>query len=135
MKNLIFSFLILCLFISVGCESEPITGNENVILIETVEFSVDSTYAFGDDFRAIGTITNNGTSTITPVWYLEGSFFRDDSRSFKFGGDNTSFNFSLAPNQSTGWQLSFKDSNYPASRFPDFVVGELRAYKNETNTD
>ncbi|GAB5408655.1 MAG: hypothetical protein BalsKO_10200 [Balneolaceae bacterium] len=134
MKNLFLSLFLVASFILINCESEPVTGSEEVLEIENVQFVVDSTYTFGNDFKAEGTITNIGNSSITPIWYLEASFFRDQNQTFKMGGDNTSYSFSLGSGQSTGWQITFRNNQYPASENPDFSVGEIRVYKNDTNS-
>ncbi len=85
MKKLIIPILILsCLALS-NCVSEPVTGSEEVIKINSVEFTIDSTYTFGNDYRAKGSVKNIGSSNITPIWYLEGSFFRDPEGTFKMG--------------------------------------------------
>ena len=135
MKKLILPLFLIASIILINCESEPVTGSDDVLEIETIQVTVDTTYAFGNDFRATGTITNTGNSNIFPVWYLEASFFRDQNQSFKMGGDNTSFSFSLSPGQTTGWQITFRNSQYPASENPDFSIGEFRAYKNETTSE
>ncbi|MEQ9310310.1 MAG: hypothetical protein RLN90_12720 [Balneolaceae bacterium] len=111
------------------------TGSEEVLEIESVQFVVDTTYVFGNDYRASGTVSNIGNSTITPVWYMEASFFRDQNQTFKMGGDNTSFSFSLASGQTTGWQITFRNSQYPASENLNFSVGEFRVYKNDTSSE
>lgn len=111
MKHRLLSLsLLIFLSLAISCESEPLTGSDEVFEFENITFSIDTTYAFGNDFRAEGIITNTGNSSITPIWYLEGSFFRD-SGTFKMGGDNTSFSFSLGAGQSTGWTLSFSVTN------------------------
>lgn len=134
MKKFPAALSILVALVVFNCESSPVTGSDDVFEIQNVRIVIDSTYAFGNEFRATGTITNTGNSSITPIWYIDGSFFRDANSSFKMGGDNTSFTFSLGPDQTTGWQLRFSDSQYPASNHPNFSVGELRAYKhNDTD--
>ncbi|RNC85605.1 MAG: hypothetical protein ED557_02195 [Balneola sp.] len=133
MKQFSATLSILFMLVVLSCESSTVTGSEDVIVIQNVSISLDSTYVFGNEFRANGTITNNSNSNIIPIWYLEGSFFRDANSSFKMGGENTSFTFSLAPDQTTGWELRFNDSQYPASNYPDFSVGELRAYRYESD--
>lgn len=135
MKNILLSTLVIFCLIIFNCESEPITGSEEVDEISFVTFSIDTTYAFGDDFRAEGKVTNSGNEAITPIWYVEGSFFRDGQQTIKMGGANDWFNFSLAPGQSAEWFLKFKDSQYPTSENPNFSVGELRAYKDQTSSD
>ncbi len=135
MKQFSAALSILVALVVLSCESSPVTGSEDVFVIQNVVISVDSTYVFGNEFRATGTITNTGNSSISPIWYIDGSFFRDASSSFKMGGDNTSFTFSLGPDQTTGWQLRFNDSQYPASNYPDFSVGELRAYRHNNDSD
>ena len=77
---------------------------------------------------ARGIVRNQGGETIRPPWYVEGSFYSDDTRTFKLGGDNTSFNFSLQPGESTGWELEFSSSLYEEEQFPAFTVGNLRAF-------
>lgn len=135
MKQLLFSLsLLLFLSFATSCETEPVTGSDDVIEFNNITISVDTTYAFGNSFRAEGTVTNTGNSSITPLWYLEGSFFRD-SGSFKMGGGNTSFSFSLGSGQSTGWALSFSSDQYLAPDNPEFRVDELRVYKNEEDDD
>lgn len=132
MKRVIPFLTLLFVLVILNCEDSAVTGTDDVYVYDDVTITVDTTYVFGDDYRARGTVTNNGNTTITPIWYIEGSFFRDSQRNFKFGGNNTSFNFSLGPDQSTGWQINFSASQYPASENPDFAVGEFRVYKNES---
>ncbi len=135
MKQFSVILSILVALVVLSCESSAVTGSDDVIVIQNVRITIDSTYVFGNEFRATGTITNTGNSNVSPIWYMEGSFFRDASSSFKMGGDNTSFTFSLGPDQTTGWQLRFSDSQYPASSYPDFSIGELRAYRHNDNSD
>lgn len=130
MKNFATLLLLSSIFILFNCESEPLTGSEDVTVLESVLITVDTTYVFGNDFRAEGKATNTGTEVIAPIWYVEGAFFTDAQASVKMGGDNDVFNFSLEPGQTSEWILRFKDSQYPASEYPDFTVGNLRAFKD-----
>lgn len=134
MRKIILSFLFFSSLVFISCNEEPITGADDVTEISTFTFTVDTTYAFGNDFVAKGTVKNIGNKAITPVWYFEGSFFRDNG-SFKMGGDNTSFNFSLGAGQSTGWELVFKSSQYSAVDYPHFRIADTRVFKNEISTE
>ncbi|HCD51794.1 MAG TPA: hypothetical protein DEQ34_05060 [Balneolaceae bacterium] len=128
MKRVLIPILVL-IYLTSACEETPVTGSEDVNVISDVEITVDTTYVFGDEFRAEGTIQNTGRSTITPMWYLEMSVFSNSSKTFKFGGSNTSFNYSLSRGQATGWQIRYSNSQYQGSEYPDFAVGEFRAFK------
>lgn len=97
------------------------------MVFQRVSFSVETTFAFGDE---LGTVTNLSPDSITPTWYLEASSFRDDQPNFKFGGSNTSFRYSLARDQSTRWQISSSNAQYPATEYPTFANGALRVFKN-----
>ena len=129
----LFTFALMLTLLN--CESEPVTGGEDVIVLESMQLTVDTTYVFGDSFRAEGKVTNTGNETVTPVWYVEGAFFTSGSSSVKMGGANDWFNFSLAPGQTAEWFLRFQDSQYPASENPNFTVGDLRAYKDNESVE
>lgn len=135
MKKPYTLFTLVIFTILVNCEAEPVTGSDDVLLLNSIQITVDTTYVFGNDFRAEGKATNTGTGNITPIWFVEGAFFTNAQSSVKMGGANDVFNFSLGPGQSAEWILSFKDSRYPASSYPDFTVGDLRAYKNQSDSE
>ena len=134
MKKLYTLFTLVIFTILINCEAEPVTGSEDVFLLNSIQISVDTTYTFGNDFRAEGKATNTGNETISPIWFVEGAFFTNAQSSVKMGGANDVFNFSLGPGQTAEWILSFKDSQYPASSYPNFTVGDLRAYKNQSDS-
>jgi hypothetical protein len=129
-----FYILSVCLFLF-NCEESAVTGSDDVMVLDGAEFVIDTTYVFGDEFRASGTISNTGRSTYTPIWYVEASFFSDAGQNFKFGGNNDWFNFSLSPGQSTAWEINYSNSQYPASEYPNFTIGEFRAYKESGSSD
>ncbi len=135
MKKLSLIFTLFFCITLFNCESEPVTGSEDVTILPSVTITIDTTYVFGNDFRAEGKATNNGNETVTPVWFVEGAFFTDGQSSIKMGGANDWFNFSLEPGQSAEWILRFKDGQYPASEYPDFTVGSLRAYKDGVESE
>ena len=134
MKKLYTLSALVIFTIFISCEAEPVTGSEDVFLLNSIQISVDTTYTFGNDFRAEGKATNTGNETISPIWFVEGAFFTNAQSSVKMGGANDVFNFSLGPGQTAEWILSFKDSQYPASSYPNFTVGDLRAYKNQSDS-
>ncbi|MBO6524595.1 MAG: hypothetical protein JJ971_12260 [Balneolaceae bacterium] len=135
MKKLPILFAFALMLTLVHCESEPVTGGEDVIVLESMQLTVDTTYVFGDSFRAEGKVTNTGNETITPIWYVEGAFFTSGSSSVKMGGANDWFNFSLAPGQTAEWFLRFQDTQYPASEHSNFSIGDLRAYKDNQGVE
>ena len=127
----IFRTVFFTLISWIACESEPVTGDEDVAEIDHVSITVDTTYAFGNSFVAEGIVENLGPKTISPIWYLEASFFSNKRESFKLGGDNTSYSFSLEDGQSTGWELTLKSSRYNAPDYPNFDIRDLKVYKDE----
>ena len=82
---------------------------------------------------ARGTIKNTGNSKKNPAWYVEGDFYSNSTQSFKLGGDNTYFNYSLGAGETTGWELMFSSTNYDESQYPNFSVSNLRAYYENEN--
>ncbi len=123
----IFStFMFITFFCS--CDSYNLIGADNVEVIKDVEFTVTEMITNSNNLTAKGVIKNVGNSKITLSWYIECDFYSDDSSSFKFGGVNYRFNYSLDKGESTAWQLIFSSSKYDESQYPDFAVKNLRAY-------
>ena len=122
---LISSFFLL----NNGCGGESsVTGSEDVRVINNVQFTITEKVNRGNELYIKGIVKNSDRKTITPTWYVEGDFYSDNTYSFKLGGDNISFNYSLAQNESTSFQLRFSSSNYDESQYPSFAVKNLRAY-------
>ena len=121
---LISSFFLL----SSGCGESSVTGSENVQVINNIGFTITEKINRGNELYVKGIVKNNGNKTITPTWYVEGDFYSNNTFSFKLGGDNNNFNYSLAKNESTLFQLRFSSSKYDESQYPDFAVKNLRAY-------
>jgi len=120
----------LLLFIACIEESTPVTGSQNVDVYTKTSFEVTERTASSNALTARGTIKNNSNETFYAPWYIEGDFYTDQTYSFKLGGDNFKMNYSLAPGESTGWELVFSSSLYNESEYSDFGVKNLRAFKD-----
>lgn len=76
---------------------------------------------------AKGRVTNGGTTTVSPPWYVEAQLYTDASFSTKLGGNFTSISVPLSPTQTTFWAISFSTSSVDVRSFPNSKVRDLRA--------
>ena len=121
--------IIVLLLFGVGCyESNNITGSDDVDEYSGAEFTITEKVVSSSRLTAKGTVKNTSDETYYGKWYVEGDFYADGTYAFKLGGDNYLITYSLAPNESTGWELVFQSSLYEESDYPDFAVKNLRAY-------
>ncbi len=111
-----------------GCEEVP-TGEEDVNEFESVEFVITSKQLVNDTFFVEGTVRNTGDITFTPTWYMEAQFYTDTEQSIKLGGAVDRFNFSLENGETTRWELEYSNSEQDLDDYPDFGIGNMRAYK------
>ncbi len=132
MRFVSFCLLLVSAFMinSEGCGSRPV-GSDDVLEITHVEFSVDSTYATSTKFIIKGTVKNTGSSSIQPPWYIEASFYKDNTYSHIFGGSSTMKNFALDAGVTTDWSLSYSSGSVVESEYPNFGVKDLRVYVND----
>ncbi len=70
---------------------------------------------------------NNGTSAISPPWYVECQFYTDSTFTLKIGGNNTLLSVPLNPGQGTFWTISFSSTNVDVRNYPKFRVKDQRA--------
>ena len=123
------AFAALFFLMSCMTEDQPIVGSDNVVVMSTAKFTLDERSVSGNTFVAKGTVSNNGATKYSPTWYVEGEFYQDSTFKFKLGGTNQSYSFDLSKGETTGWQLSFTPSNIDVSKYPNFAVKNLRAYR------
>jgi len=113
-----------------NCEQGLVTtGEQDVEIIKNMTFALTSKTYTSTTLTAIGTITNNGTGTAYPDWYVEGDFYADSTFKVKLGGDNYKMAFTLAPGETASWQLKFSSDLYTESDYPHFGIKNLRAFK------
>ncbi len=122
----------LSLFLFLCFQCQPLTTQNGVgspldTQILNMSFTIDSTYIANSQLYARGKVTNNGTSQITPPWYVEAQFYTDSTHNTKLGGNNTQIYVPLSPNQSTFWTISFYSSNVDVRSYPGFKVSDVRA--------
>lgn len=127
MKILLLTLLVSLTFLS--CEESMPTGSENVTEFDNVKFVVNSKEVVDNTFFVKGTVTNNGELTFTPTWFMEAQFYNNNQQSIKLGGAVDRFNFSLKKGETTEWSLTYKNSDQNLNDYPNFGVGNLRAYK------
>ena len=132
MKTKTKSILVITLTIlTFNCvENSNIIGSQDVAELSSADFNITGTSYTSSKLTVTGTVANTGNSIYYPRWYIEGEFYTDDNYSIKLGGGSTSINFSLAPGESTFWELDFSSSSIVESDYPDFAVRNLRAYLN-----
>ncbi len=128
--RLLPAVLPLLAFLSIQCQ--PVTstevGSPSDTQIPSMLISVDTTYiSYSGTLVATGTVSNKGTSTITPPWYVECQFYTDSTFSLKMGGNNTQITLPLSSGQGTFWTISFSSSNVTVQNYPHFKVSNLRA--------
>ena len=85
---------VFVLFALLNIQCQPVTntevGSPSDTQIPSMLISVDSTYiSYYGTLVATGTVTNQGTSTITPPWFVECQFYTDSTFALKMGGNNT----------------------------------------------
>ncbi|MFH1213126.1 MAG: hypothetical protein V1681_03500 [Candidatus Neomarinimicrobiota bacterium] len=131
MKKLGLGLLMIAFIIlGIACEGDGLvtTGSKDVIVINHMTFAVTSTSFTSSKLTVLGTVTNGGTSTIYPDWYVEGDFYADSTFALKLGGDNYKMTFTLAPGESATWKLEFSSDLYLESDYPHFGIKNLRAF-------
>jgi len=109
-------------------EDQPVTGADDVQVIGYVEFQITERTATTSRLTAKGIIKNTGTKKISPPWYIEGDFYKDDTYAFKLGGESQQINYALYAGETTAWELTFSSSSYDEGQFPHFGMKNLRAY-------
>ena len=127
MKSILL--ILVTTFLFVGCEETMPTGSEDVNEFESVQFVIESRELVDNTFFVKGTVTNKGNTTFTPTWYMEAQFYNNTQQSVKLGGAVDSFNFSLDKDETTQWSLTYKNSDQNLNDYPNFGIGNLRAYK------
>ncbi len=131
MKALLLCAMVLILFVIIGCNKEDLIGVEDVEVISHVQFTINEKIVSSTRLTVNGIIKNTGNKTIYPPWFIDGEFYSDSTFTFKLGGDKTKINYTLASNESTGWQLIFSSDQYIESDYPNFDVKNLRAFYEE----
>lgn len=127
LPGLIFTAIaVLFLF---SCDNDNVVGSdEGVIQINNVVFTVTDRTVSSNKLTATGTIKNNGSSKISPLWYIDGEFYADSTQKLILGGDVTSMNIPLNAGVETIWTLELSDPDIAEGNYPEFVVTNLRAY-------
>ena len=128
-STIALSLLLSSAFLLSACtaEEDPITGASGATVLTGSVFTVtERTLAGGTQMVARGTVKNAGKNTWSPTWVVEGEFYTDSTFTFKLGGMTKSYTYSLAKNESTGWELKFTSSQYTLSNYPHFAVKNLR---------
>ena len=123
MRKLI-SFFILSLAVLISyCGDNPAANTKDY----RTSITVDTAYQKDTTLIAKGIIKNIGTDTL-PGITITGSFYTDSTRLIKFGSAYYSTYGQLAPNGSTFWQLTFSSSIIDLDKYPNFIIGDLKAY-------
>lgn len=124
---------LLIIFISlfiISCETstESTVGSTQDTTIPNLSFTVDTTYLDGSAGKLIakGTVKNNGNSSVSSPWYIEGQFYTNATLSTKLGGNYTQISVPLSRGQSTFWTIDFSSSNVNVINYPDFAISDLR---------
>jgi len=104
-------------------------GNSgNMTTINDVEWTFDEYTVSNTSLTATGMITNTGNSTIPAPWWVEAEFFSDSTFTLILGGNQQSFNVTLQSGVSIQWTLSWSSSNIIESNYPNFAIGNFRAF-------
>ena len=129
MKRAILALSVMSTIINISCEQfgESTVGSASDTPIYTASFALDTTYVSGSSLYATGKVTNTGSATINPPWYVEAQFYTDETYSIKLGGNYTTINVPLSRGQTTFWTISFRSSNVDVRNYPDFRVRDIRA--------
>jgi len=127
---ILLTLIMICIF--QNCEDSLVTtGEQDVDVINNMAFALTSKTFTSTTLTVIGTVTNNGSSTVYPTWYVEGDFYADSTFALKLGGDNYEMTYTLAPGETASWQLKFFSDLYTESDYPHFGIKNLRAFKYE----
>ncbi len=112
-----------------GCQqsTDSTVGSSQDTQIPNTTVVVDTTYVASTLLYARGRVINNGTSSITPPWYVECQFYTDSTFTYKLGGNYTQISAPLDPGQGTFWTVSFSSSNVNVQQYPKFKVKDQRA--------
>jgi len=122
--------VLILIFFFLSCEDMPVTtGSLDVEVIKKMKFAITSKSYTTEQLSVIGTVTNNGSETVYPDWYVEGEFYADSTFKLKLGGDNYRMTFPLEPGVTASWQLIFYSDLYIESDYPHFGIKNLRAFK------
>lgn len=128
-SRFILAVLPVALFLSFSCQpaTESTVGSPQDTPIPNATVTVDTTYLSGALLYATGKVMNNGTSAISPPWYVECQFYTDSTFTLKIGGNNTLLSVPLNPGQGTFWTISFSSTNVDVRNYPKFRVKDQRA--------
>ena len=121
-------FALSAAFCLLSCNDQPTGDATNIIVLSGAKFTVTEKTATSTSMTITGTIYNSGNTTFSPPWYVEGDFYQDPTFKFKFGGTNEKFNFTLAPAETTQWQLIFTPGSTGTGDYGNFAVKNLTAY-------
>lgn len=111
---------------AIDCGGNDIVGNPNDSEIRNLSFVITDSYISNGELVAEGRVKNDGRSTVTSPWRVEGQFYTDNRQRVKLGGTSTRIGVPLSPGQSTFWRLDFSSVNVDVTQYPDFSVGDLR---------
>jgi multidrug efflux pump subunit AcrA (membrane-fusion protein) len=133
--RIVVSVVPFVLFFSFSCKPvvDPIVGSSGDTQIPNTVVTVDSTYIYYGSLYARGRVMNDGTSQITPPWYVECQFYSDSTFKYKLGGANTTIYVPLDPGQGTFWTVSFYSTNVTVQQYPNFKVKDQRAIYKKQN--
>jgi hypothetical protein len=108
-------------------QEEPITGSAEANVFSGAVFTItEKTLSGGTRMTARGTVKNTGKVGWSPIWIVEGQFYADSTFTYKLGGANKSFSYSLAKGETTAWELHFTSDAFDLSDYPNFAVRNLR---------
>jgi len=125
----IFFAAFIILFVFASCQQTDTTvGSSSDTQINSLTFTVDTTYvdSAGKRLVARGMVKNNGNTTVTSPWYVEGQFYTGDFYTTKLGGNSTEIGVPLSAGQQTFWTIYFSSTNVDVMQYPDFRVNDLR---------
>jgi hypothetical protein len=131
MKRLYIPLALLLALPITSCEeTDPVVGSTGVTQISSLSFTVDTTYLDSSTPRLVakGSVTNNGSSTVTSPWYIEAQFYTTKTSNTKLGGNNTRIGVPLSRGQSTVWTINFSSGNVDVRDYPDFGVKDIRGF-------
>ncbi len=111
--------LALCLVLA-SCEGETVTGSVDAKVLSGAQFTITERTLSGSQMIAKGTVKNNGKSTWSPVWVLEGQFYTDSTFTVKLGGATRRYTFSLEKGSSTIWELKLTSTLFNLSEYPNY---------------
>ena len=132
-RTIAFTIGIMLILLTTCEQTGVVTGSKDVVEINGVSFTLTSKSFTSEKLTVKGNIQNNGTATIYPTWYVEGDFYSDSTFTYKLGGDNYEFTYSLAPGERATWQLIFSSNLHTESDYPHFGVKNLRAFRYKEN--